>query len=595
MAPVAKIRRADSAVDASDDARVEGEGRYRLVTAEKSRGVTYTPPRLAAFVASQVVRTASRFPENRPLRVFDPAVGDGELLCKLMNELQCSQQRVEVSGFDVDGRALSVAERRLRDRFPGIALRLTAASFLDSVLDRMPRTAQIPLSPPVAPASYDLIIANPPYVRTQIMGQRRAKIMAREFGLSGRVDLYHAFVIGISEVLSPSGVAGIIVSNRFMTTRSGAQVRRRLQERLAVHHVWDLGDTKLFDAAVLPAVVLLHGRGRRQQRPAGFTSAYQTGEVADVTVPDPISALAHSGVAELPDGRRFAIRHGRLHPSRSAEGIWRMATDSSDDWLKNVRDRTWARFGDIGKVRVGVKTCADSTFIRTDWNEMPEDARPELLRPVTTHRMAGRFRPTCEEQKRQILYPHETVQGARRAVDLAQYPRSAAYLEQHRKRLEARQYLTKSGRRWYEIWVPQDPAAWARPKLVFRDIADRPAFWLDMDGTVVNGDCYWLSCEESDRLNLLWLAAVVGNSTFIERFYDLKFPNKLYASRRRFMTQYVQEFPLPDPEAPESRRMVEYARRIWEVAPSAEAVDLEAELDEIAWQSLTGESGTVSS
>ncbi len=587
--PAAKARQDDSLADGSANQPVDGEGRYRLVTTEKAGGVTYTPPRLATFVARQIVRSACRLPEGRPLRVLDPAVGDGELLYNLLGELECGQDSVEVSGFDIDSRALSLAERRLRARFPKVVLHLSAASFPDSLLENVPRTGQISLPYTADSMSYDLIIANPPYVRTQIMGTRRARSMARRFGLSGRVDLYYAFVIGISEVLSQSGVAGIIVSNRFMTTRSGAEVRRRLRERLAVHHVWDLGDTRLFDAAVLPAVVLLHGQARRLERPAGFTSAYETRETAEVTVSDPISALACSGVAEVPDGRRFAIRHGRLHASRSPGGVWRMATDTSDRWLEKVEQRTWARFGDIGKVRVGVKTCADSIFIRTDWDEMPGDFRPELLRPVTTHRVAGRFRPTREGQKRQILYPHETVRGVRRAVDLARYPRSAAYLEENRERLEARQYLAKAGRRWYEIWVPQDPAAWIQPKLVFRDIADRPAFWLDMDGTVVNGDCYWLTCEESDRLDLLWLAAAVGNSTFIERFYDLKFPNRLYASRRRFITQYVQEFPLPDPDLPESRRMVECARRIWKTTHSPTAAELEAELDEMVWCSLTGE------
>lgn len=45
------------------------------------------------------------------------------------------------------------------------------------------------------------------------------------------------------------------------------------------------------------------------------------------------------------------------------------------------------------------------------------------------------------------------------------------------------------------IWVPQDPRAWARPKLVFRDIAAEPAFWLELDPAVVNGDCYWLAAR----------------------------------------------------------------------------------------------------
>ena len=84
------------------------------------------------------------------------------------------------------------------------------------------------------------------------MGAAQAQLLAEQFGLSGRVDLYYAFILGMSQVLKPQGIAGIIVSNRFMTTKSGASVRQAVLEGFNTRHVWDLGDTKLFDAAVLP-------------------------------------------------------------------------------------------------------------------------------------------------------------------------------------------------------------------------------------------------------------------------------------------------------------------------------------------------------
>ena len=52
------------------------------------------------------------------------------------------------------------------------------------------------------------------------------------------------------------------------------------------------------------------------------------------------------------------------------------------------------------------------------------------------------------------------------------------------------------------------------------------------------------------------LMAAVANSTFITRYYDIVFHNKLYAGRRRFMAQYVSQFPLPDLHAPISREIV---------------------------------------
>jgi len=112
--------------------------------------------------------------------------------------------------------------------------------------------------------------------------------------------------------------------------------------------------------------------------------------------------------------------------------------------------------------------------------------------------------------------------------------------------LKSAVYARVQYRKWYEIWVPQDSGAWETIKLVFRDISEKPTFWIDKSEAVVNGDCYWLISEDG-KTDLIWLAAAIANPMFIELFYDYSFCNKLYAGRRSFITQYVEKFPLPDP------------------------------------------------
>ena len=275
------------------------------------------------------------------------------------------------------------------------------------------------------------------------------------------------------------------------------------------------------------------------------------------------------------------VVHGRLDWASDSADVWRVATEANDLWLKTVLANTWLRFGNVGSIRVGIKTCADGVYIRNDWHEMSEDDRPELLYPLTTHHVARRFRANDGNSRRQVLYPHASVRGQRTAVNLDDYPRTAAYLAKHRFQLESRSYVLEAGRNWYEIWVPQDPASWQYPKLVFRDISEDPVFWLDLDGTIVNGDCYWLQPRDHFGTDVLWLASAVANSHFVEEFYDHSFHNKLYAGRRRFMTQYVERFPLPAPDKPESRRAIECAKRIYSTpddAPAAQALQQEINL-----------------
>ena len=193
---------------------------------------------------------------------------------------------------------------------------------------------------------------------------------------------------------------------------------------------------------------------------------------------------------------------------------------------------------------------------------MDEIERPELLRPLTTHHVARRFRALSSDTAKSHPLPARGCSGPsprRRPKPIT--PVAAPIWRRTDRSLEGRKYVIEAGRQWYEIWVPQNPNAWIQPKLVFRDIAQEPTFWVDLNGSVVNGDCYWLVAQNPADVDLLWLAAAIANSTFIERFYDLCFHNKLYAGRRRFMTQYVENFPLPDPQNSPSKYIIAKAKR----------------------------------
>src|SRR6185503_10448498 len=127
---------------------------------------------------------------------------------------------------------------------------------------------------------------------------------------------------------------------------------------------------------------------------------------------------------------------------------------------------------------------------------------------------------------------------------------------------------------------------WRWPKLVFRDISKKPIFWIDFTGSVVAGGCYWIAGTSPAQVNLLWLAVAVANSTLIERFYDYRFNNKLYGGRRRFVTQYVEQFPLPDPQRPLSQEIIALSKRRFACTQAREAQRLEAMLNRRVWRAF---------
>lgn len=572
---------------------------------QKASGATYTPDRLARFMADEMVRTweaaqiaVSGATIKQQLFLLDPAIGEGALAIAAIEALteagiSCD---LTITGFDICEKTLEVARAEITKQFPQVTLDLRHEDFLDFALEQ----------DPAAPGPFDLVIANPPYVRTQALTEALSSKIFHKFGLGGRFDLYQPFLIGISRLLAENGAACVITSNRFLTIQSGASTRALLLEGFDLTHLWDLGDTKLFDAAVLPCVFTARRGTTQQGRNIPFCSIYSaaaTPPVAQPTVqstddqpmddvddcaasaattptpfPDAIAALGHNGAARLADSKTFQVRRGFLHvDAATASAAWSPQTASDDAWLAAVEARTWRRFGDMGAARVGVKTTADKVFIRktADWATMG-DAAPELLRPLVTHHVARRWRAAAAD--RAILYTHEAKNGKKKAVEIGDYPKAAAYLGHHRAQLEARTYIADAGRNWYEIWVPQDPSLWAAPKLAWRDITEDACFWVESSGAVINGDCYWLAPEAPDDLapdlaeTVLWLMLGVANSRLIGTYYDLRFNNKLYAGRRRFVTQYVKDFPLPDPALPESRKIAALAKAIYAGADAGSGV-----------------------
>ncbi len=249
--------------------------RYSRPTKEKANGATYTPQLLSDFVAARIVESAGFLADAPSVRVLDPAVGNGQLLASLLKELsKYPKIRAEVHGFDTDHAALFVASRKLKEQFPVAQVTLTCEDFLKHVAEKYGTGNQESLFQNHRAQKYDLVIANPPYVRTQIIGSSESRVLAQRFGLSGRVDLYHAFLVAITQILEPHSIAGIIVSNRFMTTRSGAAIRELLSNRCVLRHIWDLGDTKLFGVAVLPSILLIGGENDRSAVAPRFTSIY---------------------------------------------------------------------------------------------------------------------------------------------------------------------------------------------------------------------------------------------------------------------------------------------------------------------------------
>jgi SAM-dependent methyltransferase len=541
----------------------------------KNTGSHYTPTSLSDFVATQILDDYQKRNRNKAsLKIVDPAVGDGELLNSIVKI--CKERgfnKISVTGFDINIDAVEEARNLLAQYSYDTEISIRHEDFLDWVIVNKRND----LFSEFNQDCFDIVIANPPYVRTQVMGSEKSSLLTKEFGLSGRVDLYHAFLVAIERILKPEGVVGIIVSNRFLTTKSGESVRSHLTENFNISHIWDFGDTRLFKAAVLPAVLLMNKLSDTQKTITNFTSIYLN-QATTVEPNDIFTALENNTPNDL-----FKITRGTLGECLDPKEVWFISNEESDTWLEKVNRNTKYLFSDLGKVRVGVKTTADKVFIVDREYNFP-DGNPETLRPLTTHHIAKRYK--AKKPIKNIVYTHHNQDGRKKVIDLSAYPKTKSYLDSHFDTLDKRTYIKESNRKWYEIWVPHNPSDWEKPKLVFRDISEKPIFWLEDGGNIVNGDCYWLMPFNDQSDDLLWLALAVANSQFIEEFYDRKFNNKLYSGRRRFITQYVEKFPLPDPSSSTASEIIDLVKILHSDPDSEKLEQYEVKMSQLVYKAF---------
>lgn len=525
----------------------------------KQTGATFTPPQLADFIADKLLSYLEK--KEQKYTVLDPACGEGILLSSISKKLLKKELEFKLVGFDSNKDFLEIAAQNLQSSTSNSAIDLHHGDFLQYIQPQKQQTSLFETadSSDSINNSIDLIIANPPYVRTQILGADYAQEIAKKFNLKGRVDLYYPFLLGMTYALKENGLIGVITSNRYLSTKSGASVRKFLKEHYDILQIIDLGDTKLFDAAVLPAIFIGRKKSIPSKKMPQFTKVYEelNGYKGVLNSANTIYEILNNkddGFFSI-ENKKYKKTSGIIQFVEAKEAMWALLSKEEDKWINKIQEASKNTIGDFFKVRVGIKTTADKVFIRDDWESQDNQPEGSLLKDLISQQNIEPW-TLCTKKKLKVVYPHYSENGKKHTIDLEKYPKTKSYFEEHKEQLSNRKYLIKAGRKWFEIWVAQNPALWEKPKLVFPDISPYPRFYFDESKQVVNGNCYWIVAEKPEDVDLLLLVQGIANSKLMTKYHDLMFNNKLYSGRRRYFSQYVEKYPLPDAHSKSSKKIV---------------------------------------
>ena len=112
-------------------------------------------------------------------------------------------------------------------------------------------------------AGFDIVLANPPYVRMEKLDNEDELSYVEAFpeAAASRADILVYFYARALQLLRPGGWMSFITSNKFMRAGYGAGIREHLPVSLRIQRVIDFGDSPLFEAngkaiAAYPAVLV---------------------------------------------------------------------------------------------------------------------------------------------------------------------------------------------------------------------------------------------------------------------------------------------------------------------------------------------------
>lgn len=595
----------------------------------KLSGTHYTPDNVIEYIVEKTVGTSPL--DFHQFRVLDPACGSGlfllkafEVICVSLRQkhgvLSSQQARAVLEnciyGIDIDAAAIKEAQHNLllkakelgvhtanldNNFFAGDALDLLAEQEQQMGFDfenGNDQSAQMKIFPEVmAAGGFDCVIGNPPYIRIQNISplKRRNKYINFFHTATGRFDISILFVELAACMLKKTGKLGFIVSNKLLSTNGARQLRQFILEHFTVEEIVDLADTKLFEAAILPMILILQ-RGRNLSEQMVFAAATETKNGSHQTkkISNIFEAMREAKlplVREVGIGTRiFSIRKFISPQPNKTNSIWTFHSPAETRILEKIRCAAEGTLSDFAqKISVGLKTTADDVFIKPLTKAFVAEncLEKDIIFPVLESHNVTRWLINWHPEKdNYVLYPHEESNGKLAPINLSRFPQVKKYLHTHHEQLAGRMYLKEAGRQWYEIWVHQSPQDFSKIKIITPDISATNRFGLDQKGFFVNGTCFYIILkDQSVETNFAMLALL--NSKLMEYFHKTTSGNALYAKRFRYWTTYLSRYPIPKvltEEKTTKQRLAQHASKLVEIASPNKILQFEEENDLLVYE-----------
>ena len=502
----------------------------------KSQGIYYTPKYIVEFIVKETlgeILKKTKPKDISKIKVLDPACGSGSFLTATYDKIleHLTKQNPQTSlfdkfnilkenifGVDLDAQAVEIAQLNLllkvlsqKTKLPTLQHNVASGNSLisgntetlekyfgEEWREQKPFNFQEEFDDVFNQGGFDVIIGNPPYVRQEVIKHLKPYFeKAFPNSYTGTADLYVYFIERSMNLLKENGYFGFIVSNKFIRSGYGKNLRKYLRENFTIVNLVDKFEGKVFaDASVDPCIIVI--RKSKPRKNNSITYNYK------IKVPQLL--LQENG--------------------------WTF-TDVSLLGLKEKIEKAGKNIKDWKGVEIyrGVVTGLNKAFIINEELKekmIKEDERiMEFIKPMTKGRNLRRYFHKGSKEYLLLVKPNSIINSVIKN-----------HLERFKQELLQR-WEPKHGKiKWWELRPCVYYDVFDKPKIIYPDISDQGGFYWDEEGYFFNNTIYMLS----GNIKKSWLAVL--NSKLMSWYYR-QIASGLGEKGVRYFTQFVKELPIP--------------------------------------------------
>ncbi|PUU88278.1 MAG: Eco57I restriction endonuclease [Halanaerobium sp.] len=367
---------------------------------------------------------------------------------------------------------------------------------------------------------FDIVIGNPPYVKRQNIDSADLITYYEDNYKSAyyNFDLYMLFLEKGASLINDDGYLGYILPSKFVTTQTGTKLRELIQDEYNIAEYVDFDDFQVFtDATTYTCLLFLN---KKKQEKAKYLKINKE-EPEKVSLYD----LKNIFIIKTETGWLFSDSHVNI--SEKIDGV---------------------KLKEFVNTFTGIETGADSIYILDNENENYDKFlkyEGDIVHKVLKGKNLEKY---YFDKNRYIVivpYNHDGNLFSLASID-NKYPEIYEYLKSYKKELEGRESGKMENEKWYGYVYPKNLNKYDTKRIIWADIASKPAFSLDEKDFVWHvrtiGSLEIIENEEH-RITYKQLLGILNSNLF--HYFIKNHSNVVRGGYYRFRPRYILEFSIP--------------------------------------------------